>query len=109
MKKFLLTIALVLIMAVPAFCADVTVESKRAAYGDEILALQNQANNRVNALIAAIVALNARRAEMDADPVVFTQADEDVVTAIKIEIAEKLATNINLDADFLTTVKANLD
>jgi len=108
MKKFLLVISLILVLAIPAMAADVTVESKRVSYGDEILALQNQANQRVDGLIAAIVALNARRAEMteDAD---FTEADTAIVTAIKVEVALKLATNINLDADFLTTVKANLD
>jgi opacity protein-like surface antigen len=108
MKKILLILVLSLILAVPAMAADVTVESKRVSYGDEILALQSQANQRVDGLISAIVALNARRAEMTADAN-FTSADTAIVTAMKIEIAEKLAVNINADPDFLTTVKANLD
>jgi len=108
MKKFLLILVLSLILAIPAMAADVTVESKRVSYGDEILALQSQANQRVDGLISAIVALNARRAEMTADAD-FTSADTALVTAMKIEIAEKLAVNINADPDFLTTVKANLD
>ena len=108
MKKFLLLLVLSLILVIPTFAADVTVESKRVSYGDEILALQSQANSRVDGLISAIVALNARRAEMTADAD-FTEADTAIVTAMKIEIAEKLAVNINADPDFLTTVKANLD
>ena len=108
MKKILLILVLSLILAIPAMAADVTVESKRVSYGDEILALQSQANSRVDGLISAIVALNARRTEMAADAD-FTSADTALVTAMKIEIAEKLAVNINADPDFLTTVKANLD
>ena len=108
MKRLLLVIGLILVLAIPAMAADVTVESKRVSYGDEILALQSQANSRVDGLISAIVALNARRAEMTADTD-FTSADTALVTAMKIEIAKKLAVNINADPDFLTTVKANLD
>ena len=108
MKKFLLILVLSLILVIPTFAADVTVESKRVSYGDEILALQSQANSRVDGLISAIVALNARRTEMTADAD-FTSADTAIVTAMKVEIAEKLAVNINADTDFLTTVKANLD
>ena len=108
MKKILLILVLSLILVIPTFAADVTVESKRVSYGDEILALQSQANSRVDGLISAIVALNARRAEMTADAD-FTSADTALVTAMKIEIAEKLAVNINADPDFLTTIKANLD
>ena len=108
MKKLFIAAILILVLSIPSFAADVTVESKRVSYGDEILALQSRANSQVDGLIAAITALNARRAEMtnDAD---FTSTDTAIVTAMKIEIAEKLALNINADADFLTTVKANLN
>jgi len=108
MTKLLFIFVLSLALVIPALAADVTVEAKRVSYGDEILALQSQANSRVDGLISAIVALNARRAEMTADTD-FTSADTALVTAMKVEIAEKLAVNINADADFLTTVKANLD
>ena len=108
MKKFLLVIGLILVLAIPAMAADVTVESKRVSYGDEILALGNQANQRVDGLIAAITALNARRAEMNGDAD-FTEADAATVTAIKVSIAQKLANKINTDSDFLTVIKANLD
>jgi len=108
MTKLLFIFVLSLALVIPAIAADVTVESKRVSYGDEILALQSQANNRVDALIAAIVALNARRTEMAADAD-FTEADTAIITAMKVAIATKLAQNINADADFLTTVKANLD
>jgi len=107
MKKLLIATILTLILSIPAFAADVTVESKRVSYGNEILALKIQANNRVDALISAITALDSRQAEMLADTN-FTSEDTAIIPIIKIEIAKKLAEKINLNAAFLATVKENL-
>jgi len=111
MKKFIVTALLCLgciFVSQNAIAADVTVEAKRVSFGNDIMQLEVQATDRANALIQAIATLNSLKSAMQSDGV-FDAADIATVDAIKVSVAELLATNINLDPLFLTTVKSNLD